>query len=149
LLAVLTRHAPLSRVELGLRAGYSVTSGGYSSALGHLRDCKLIEGPSSDLRRTAADVGPSVESVNLPHDLIGYWAEKVGGAAGVILNVATAAYPQELSRVELAHRAGYRATSGGYSSALGKLRSLHLLDGCRASDALMKSATLLPHNPKA
>ncbi len=150
LLAVLLRaRLPVTRVVLGLRAGYSVTSGGYSAALGRLRAKHLIEGPASAIRATSAgdDLArsASLESVNLPAELVGYWAEKVGGAAGTILTTAAAAYPGELSRLELAERAGYRATSGGYSAALGKLRSLHLLDGCRASDALMMAACQPPH----
>lgn len=143
LLKVLAGHGPIGRVELGLRAGYSVTSGGYSSALGHLRDRSLIAGQSGGITVTTdglVALGAS-NPPDLPIDLVGYWAEKVGGAAGTILQVATAAYPDTLSRDELAERAGYRATSGGYSSALGRLRTLHLLDGCRASDELMRSAT--------
>ncbi len=150
LLAVLLRQRmAIGRVELGLRAGYSVTSGGYSAALGRLRAKHLIEGPASAIRATSAgdDLArsASLESVNLPAELVSYWAEKVGGAAGTILTTAAAAYPGELSRLELAERAGYRATSGGYSAALGTLRKLHLLDGCRASDALMRAASKPPH----
>lgn len=140
----------LSRVELGLRAGYSVTSGGYSAALGQLREKALIEAAgvggirSTPAGRQALLTAPPIE---VPGDVIDYWATKVGGAMSTILLVATAAYPKGLSRVELAERAGYRPTSGGYSAALGQLRRLHLLDGCRASDALMMSAKLPPHNP--
>lgn len=144
LLAVLSRQPdPISRSELGIRAGYAVTSGGYSSALGRLRQRSLIGGSSSGLSVTPEGgraLHGATDVPSPPENLVSYWAERLGNAAGSILNIAAAAYPNELSRVELAERAGYRVTSGGYSSALGRLRSLHLLKGCRASDALMRMA---------
>lgn len=148
LLAVLASQTnALSRVELGLRAGYSVTSGGYSKALGRLRDKGLIApaGVGGIVSTLAGRQVAPADHHDLPVDVVDYWASKVGGAMSTILLVATAAYPKALSRVELAERAGYRPTSGGYSKALGRLRKLHLLDDCRASDALMMSAKLPPH----
>lgn len=149
---LLHQRSPITRDQLGLRAGYSVTSGSYSTALSRLRELGLISGPSRAIVSSPEGVRRVADTMYqpplVPAELVGYWAEKVGGAAGTILLVATAAYPNALSREELAERAGYSPTSGSYSTTLGRLRSLHLLDGCRASDALMTSAKLAPYTHK-
>jgi DNA helicase HerA-like ATPase len=48
-----------------------------------------------------------------------------------------AAYPDELSKEELAERTGYSLTSSSFGNALGKLRSLGLVVGFRASPDLV------------
>jgi uncharacterized protein len=55
------------------------------------------------------------------------------------LEALTRSYPDALSKDEVAARAGYEANGGGFNNALGKLRTLELVQGrgeLRASDSL-------------
>jgi hypothetical protein len=61
----------------------------------------------------------------------------------LILEVLTEAYPAGLNKEELATRAGYEANGGGFNNALGRLRTLELVQGrgeLRASDDLFHSS---------
>jgi hypothetical protein len=50
--------------------------------------------------------------------------------AAVLKGVAEVVdYPTVLSKDELAERAGYAASGGGFNNALGRLRTLELIDG--------------------
>ncbi|MGH2997677.1 MAG: hypothetical protein ACRDNM_00095 [Gaiellaceae bacterium] len=144
LICVLSARDPksMTRDELAIVSGYSCASDSYAGALALLRQARLIEGPPDALRSTAAGRHEARGyTPDLPRgNLITYWAEKVGTYAGTLLEVATAAYPGELGRDDLAARAGYPPTSGSYASARAKLRKLHLLAGFRATGALMQNA---------
>jgi hypothetical protein len=48
---------------------------------------------------------------------------------GFILETLTQAYPATLNKEELAARAGYEANGGGFNNALGRLRTLELVQG--------------------
>jgi hypothetical protein len=57
----------------------------------------------------------------------------------LILETLTEAYPDGLSKEEVAAKAGYEANGGGFNNALGRLRTLELVQGrgeIRASDNL-------------
>ena len=56
----------------------------------------------------------------------------------------TKAYPNVLSKEDVAAKVGYEAHGGGFNNALGRLRTLELVQGqgeIRASDDLFISAT--------
>ena len=57
----------------------------------------------------------------------------------MILETLTEAYPNPLSKEDVAAKAGYEANGGGFNNALGRLRTLELVHGrrqLRASDDL-------------
>jgi hypothetical protein len=57
----------------------------------------------------------------------------------------TQVYPDPLSKAEVAVKAGYEANGGGFNNALGRLRTLELVQGrgeIRASDDLFDSETI-------
>jgi len=62
----------------------------------------------------------------------------LGKAERLILEALSRAYPDPLSKEEVAIvKAGYEANSGGFDNALGRLRTLELVQGrsdLRASD---------------
>jgi hypothetical protein len=63
----------------------------------------------------------------------------LGKAERSILDVLTQAYPDALTKEEVAANAGYEQSGGGFNNALGRLRTLELVLGrgpLRASDNL-------------
>jgi uncharacterized protein len=73
--------------------------------------------------------------------LIDYWRNRLGKAERLILEALTQTYPAGLNKEEVAARAGYEASGGGFNNALGRLRTLELVQGrgeLRASDNLFE-----------
>jgi hypothetical protein len=61
------------------------------------------------------------------------------------LETLTHAYPVRLNKEEVAARAGYEANGGGFNNALGRLRTLELVQGraeLKASDNLFDSGSM-------
>jgi uncharacterized protein len=57
----------------------------------------------------------------------------------------TQAYPNPLSKEEVAAKAGYEASGGGFNNALGRLRTLDLVQGrgdLRANDNLFDAGQI-------
>jgi predicted transcriptional regulator len=74
--------------------------------------------------------------------LIEYWRGRLGKAERSILEALAEAYPDALTKGEVAARAGYEANGGGFNNALRRLRTLELVQGrgeLRASDNLFNS----------
>jgi hypothetical protein len=140
-LRVLVQRAPkeTTRQQVAILAEYSVDSGGFASALGQLRAQGLIEGPGDAMRVTDAGkkVAGPIEALPSGAKLLEHWSDRVGPCAATILQTLVTAHPREVGREELARATGYSATSGGFASAMAKLRTLSLVDGYRASDELM------------
>ena len=66
----------------------------------------------------------------------------MGKAERLILETLTQAYPGALNKEEVAAKAGYEANGGGFNNALGRLRTLELVQGrgeLRASENLFDS----------
>ncbi len=61
--------------------------------------------------------------------LIEYWRSRLGKAERLILETLTRAYPNALTKEEVAAGAGYEASGGGFNNALGRLRTLELVEG--------------------
>lgn len=141
LLDVLAQRDPMatSRAQLAILSGYSSTSSSFSNALGTLRSGGLARGAgdsnyiTEEGRAVAGDVTP------LPggSDLVRYWQNKLGKCEATLLGILVAAHPKDVSKDSLAEASGYSATSSSFSNALGRLRTLELVNGFRASDALM------------
>jgi hypothetical protein len=71
--------------------------------------------------------------------LVDYWRTRLGRAERLILEALTCVYPDLLSKEEVAAKAGYEANGGGFNKALGRLRTLELVQGrgqLKASDNL-------------
>jgi uncharacterized protein len=77
--------------------------------------------------------------------MIDYWRSRLAKAERLILETLTQAFPDALTKEEVAAKAGYEANGGGFNNALGRLRTLELVQGrgeLRASDNLFGSASL-------
>ena len=67
----------------------------------------------------------------------------------LILEALTQTYPTGLSKEEVATGAGYEASGGGFNNALGRLRTLELVQGrggLRASDSLFERGLKIAEN---
>lgn len=121
------------RIQVAFLAGYgNLTSKGFANALGALRSGGLIDYPetgrlaltaagraradASDAPRTAAELQARVLSI-------------LGGAHERLLRPLLTAYPEAISRADLAAAAGYgNLTSKGFANAIGRLRSLGFIE---------------------
>jgi len=143
ILAVMVQRQPnsTSRQQAAVLSGYSIDSGGFAQALAKLRREEMVLGGASAM--VATDKGRlhagNVASLPRGGELLDYWSDRLGPCAGAILQVLATAWPKEVDRHKLAETTGYSAESGGFAQALAKLRTLELISGFRATDALMEA----------
>ncbi len=136
-----------SKVQVAVLTGYAATGGGFNNYLGALRSRALIKGDGESLTITEAGIQAlgSWEPIPAGAALIDYWRGRLEKAERLILETLTEAYPAGLGKEEVAARAGYEANGGGFNNALGRLRTLELVQGrgeIRASDNLFSSASI-------
>jgi len=62
-------------------------------------------------------------------ELIDYWRRQLGKAERLVLEALVNVYPAALSKAEIAVQTGYEANGGGFNNALGRLRTLELIEG--------------------
>ena len=133
-----------SKVQVAVLTGYAATGGGFNNYLGALRSRGLIEGDGDRLTISEAGIQAlgSWEPLPTGAALIDYWRNRLGKAERLILEALTQAYPAALNKEEVAAKAGYEASGGGFNNALGRLRTLELVQGrgqLHASDDLFNS----------
>lgn len=120
-----------SKRQLALLIDMTAGGGAFANYLGALRTAGLLDYPKRGLvaltgegRKLALYVDGPKSSVEM-HELL---FRKVGPAKARILKVLIEAYPQTLSKEELATAVGMTATGGAFANYLGALRSLGLID---------------------
>jgi hypothetical protein len=130
-----------SKVQVAVLSGYAPNGGGFNNYLGALRSRGLIQGNGDRLVITQAGIEAlgSWEPLPIGPALIDYWRARLGKAERLILQALAQSYPHPLTKEEVAAKAGYEANGGGFNNALGRLRTLELVQGrgeLRASDNL-------------
>ncbi len=130
-----------SKVQVAVLTGYAASGGGFNNYLGALRSRGLIEGDGDRLMISEVGIRAlgSWEPLPAGRALIDYWRGRLGKAERLIIETLTQAYPAALNKEEIAARAGYEANGGGFNNALGRLRTLELVQGrgdLKASDNL-------------
>lgn len=120
-----------SKVQVAILTGYTANGGGFRNSVGSLRSAGLINGVADRLEITHAGLSALGQFTPLPHgqELLEHWFRSLGRAERKILEVLTEAYPHTLSKAQIATRAGYETEGGGFRNALGKLRTLELIEG--------------------
>lgn len=128
--------------QVAALSGYSVKSSGFGNALGALRSAGFINRgvPVQATPEGIAALGGDWEPLPAGPELIEHWMSKLGKAERAILRVFLDAWPTVLTKDEVAERSGYSATSSGFGNALGKLRSLQLVNGWEADETLAQHA---------
>ena len=145
ILTALAQHPQgRSKVQVAVLTGYAATGGGFNNYLGALRSRRLIEGDGDRLTITETGIQAldSWEPLPTGSALIAYWRGRLRKAERLILETLAQVYPAALSKEEIAEQAGYEANGGGFNNALGRLRTLELVQGrgeIRASENLFDS----------
>lgn len=120
-----------SKVQVAVLTGYAPNGGGFNNYLGALRSRALIKGDGD--RLTITDTGietlGSWDPLPTGSALIEYWRSRLGKAERLILETLSQAYPNALTKEQVAAGAGYEANGGGFNNALGRLRTLELVEG--------------------
>jgi hypothetical protein len=122
-----------ARELVAFMANYTnLRSKGFSNAIGSLRTSGLIDYPNSgsimltEAGRAAASYRTAPRTAEEVQTRI---CTLLGGASSRILQPLIAAYPNELSREDVAAAAGYgNLRSKGFANAIGRLRSLGFVD---------------------
>lgn len=119
-----------AKEQLALLTGYSAGGGGFGNALSSLRTRGWVTGAKDGPPRIT-DAGRAAlgswEPLPTGRALIDYWLARLGKAERAVLQALVAAHPDALTKQEVAGRAGYEASGGGFNNALGKLRTLELI----------------------
>lgn len=117
--------------QVAFVASYSATSTGYTNPRSALRTAGLIDYPAPGVLRlteageekaNAPDAKPTVEEMH--RRIVG----RLNGPQQRILAPVMEAYPAALTNAEVADRAGYSATSTGYTNPRSSLRTLNLIE---------------------
>lgn len=130
-----------TKARLAILAGYSPSGGGFNNYLGALRSSGCIEG-SEPIKITTVglnDLGP-YEALPTGDALVQFWLGKLSKAERAILEVLVNA-SEGLSKEDLAHFAGYEPNGGGFNNALGRLRTIELVEG-KGTDLIRAAAAL-------
>jgi hypothetical protein len=108
-----------SKAQVAVLAGYALNGGGFNNYLGALRSRGLIKGDGDRLTITDAgiEVLGSWEALPTGAALVDYWCGRMGKAERLILETLTHAYPDALTKEEVAVKAGYEANGGGFNNA--------------------------------
>lgn len=130
-----------TKSQVAILSGYAVNGGGFNNALSSLRSKGFIEGTPDRMRATDDGVAALGDFEPLPQgdDLLRHWLGQLSKAERAALEALAKAYPQSLSKEDLAEAAGYEPSGGGFNNALSRLRTLELITGrgeLRASEDL-------------
>jgi hypothetical protein len=109
--------------------GMSATGGTFSARLSELRSAGVIE-DRQGLRIALTDAGLSAAQVtDLPSldELHSMWINKLGATAGRILKVLIDAYPDSMTRADVADAVEMAASGGTFSARLSELRKPGLI----------------------
>lgn len=115
-----------TRVQVGVVAGYSPTSGGFANLLGKLRTADVIDYPVAgavSLTDHGRSIAPEPDSGSVQERALAILSGPQRKVLSVLLDRAN-----EVSRDELGELTDYSSTSGGFANLLGSLRSLGLID---------------------
>jgi hypothetical protein len=133
---------PLTRTELAILTGYSVTSGSFGQAIATLRAIEFVDGQAgAPLSFNAVAAASAWDPVDIPRGehLFEFWRDKFGECEGHVLTYLRAEYPRARTRKEIAQATGYSVTSGSFGQALAKLIKVALVWRVDASGHLSAS----------
>lgn len=119
-----------TKVQVALLTGYAHSGGSFNNALGSLRSAGLAEGGASRIVATDAGLAVLGDWTPLPtgRALMEHWLGQLGKAERAILSALADAYPNALAKPELGEATGYEPTGGSFNNALGRLRTLELIE---------------------
>jgi hypothetical protein len=120
-----------SRPQVSVVAGYRFTSGGFKNLLGAMRSKGWVTYPSEGFVALTDEGRALAREPDLPHTtdaLHGAVYSKISQPQCRVLASVLDAYPDAISREEIAEASRYSVSSGGFKNLLGSLRTLNLID---------------------
>lgn len=139
--AILQRPASTPAI-VGWLAQYSPKSSSFRNALSRLRTLGYVN-PGQPLTATDDAEGalPDLRPLPTGDELRVFWLGRLTKAEAAMLEPLLDAYPNSMSKDELADASGYSAASSSFRNALSRLRTLELCERGepRASDELMSA----------
>jgi len=133
-----------TKVQIAILTGYVSSGGGFNNALSALRSKGWIEGHGTlSITDAGIEALGTYEPLPSGRALLDHWLSQLSKAERGALEVLANAYPNALSKEEVAAAAGYEAKGGGFNNALSRLRTLELISGrgeLKASDDLFDEA---------
>lgn len=148
ILSALAPYAPRTRTkrQVAMLAGYAGNGGGFNNAISSLRTAGYLEGGSAGMRATEAGLEALGDYDPLPsgQELLDYWLGQLPKAPRLILGTLAKAWPDSMSKEEVAAHSDYEPGGGGFNNAISRLRTLELITGTgaalRAAEELMEVA---------
>lgn len=119
------------KTQLALFANASPKSSTYANNLGALRSAGLLDYPRGGFVAITSEGSERADAASAPSttaELQDYVRSLVGASKARLLEHLIIAYPDALSKDDLAEMAGASATSSTFANNLGSLRSLGLID---------------------
>jgi hypothetical protein len=137
-----------TRRQLAGLTGYRATGSTMRGALAQLRKLGYCTAAGTEpIQATAAGIAAAgdVDVVPTGAALYAYWYAKLGGASRAVLELLYRAYPNGVSREEIAEHTGYELGGSTLRGALAELRKFDLatqagVEPIRASDTLFEEA---------
>lgn len=135
---LLARGGERTKRQLAVQCAAAIGGGGFNNALGRLRTLGIIStgAPIRLLQMPDNFVPPEGFDVNMPtggRALLDFWLNQSGpgklGKAEKLILETLFDNPEGLPKDELAGYCGYEPGGGGFNNALGKLRTLELVEG--------------------
>lgn len=119
-----------SKVQAAVLTGYAVAGGGFCNALGALRSKGFVEG-RENLIATESGLIALGSWTPLPsgEELLNYWKARLPKCERALIEQLAAVFPDRLTKERLGELAGYEPKGGGFANALGRLRTLELVEG--------------------
>jgi hypothetical protein len=116
--------------QIAILTAYAVTGGAFQNYLGALRSKGCIEGRDL-LSITEAGLAALGAYDPLPsgRELLEHWLRQLGKAERLILSRLAEIYPTAATKEDLGAATGYEPSGGGFQNALGRLRTLELVEG--------------------
>lgn len=150
ILTALAQYHPATRTrrQVALITEYASTGGGFNNALSHLRSQGLITGTKDALAITAAGldtIGNDYAPLPTGQALLERWASRLGKAPRLIMEALATAWPDTMTKDEVAAVTGYEPNGGGFNNALSRLRTLELIE--RVGSSIRASEDLLDPRP--
>lgn len=106
----------------------SYTSGGFRNTLGFLRTSGLISYPSSDALALTGEGRTQAGQLDMaPADILPHCEHAISGQQAKILRIVHGAFPESVTRDQVAEALNVSVTSGGFRNSLGGLRTAGMI----------------------
>ena len=129
-----------TRVQIALLTGYAHSGGSFGNYLSALRTRGQIHGREDmKITQTGLDALGAWDPLPTGAALREHWMGQLGKAEKLALEALVSAWPNTMTREDVAAAAGYEASGGSFGNALSRLRTLELIEGrteMKASDTL-------------